>query len=733
MPRHEHNGEDDLPEVVKPYRFHGAFDRHGPYLRSGEDYVGSCPFCGKSKSFIVHGNTGQFTCHSKPNVCGRSGNIPSFLRQYVEEAHGGMNAFHWKKLVQRRGGHIPAEAFKRHGVGFDPSLKRFVVPVLNEKDNLTDVRVYNQSGKKMGTAGRSAGCWNLNNAAKFKDPDEATLFVCEGEWDGMPLDWLLKKLKLDFRFCVVAVPGARTIKEEWMKVWARFGKIVVIGDNDADGDAMAAKAWMRLMGASFKGELQYLNWPDTFPDGWDVTNQINKGLGADKPLKKIWRSLAKLISTKHRRMPFKGQEDVEAARGGEREKTEREKRNPTFDETIEVYSSEIQMTDSHTLALQFCFSIYLSTQWDDDPLWGFLCGVPGFGKSLILCSMDGCPESVFYSSMQSKALVSGFKFDPDPSLIPEMIGRCSIFKDWTELLTGNQFALEETYGTLRGWYDGYVKRKFGNGVEREYHGRGNIIAGVTNLIHSINESVVGDRFLKFQFPKPTKKECDSLVMAAMLATAQEKERTEKLQRAAYRFLNRDVPPMNPVDAIPKDYLLRIRALAKLVEILRAKVQYTGVGFDRELALRPDTALPTRLGKQLVKLAMANCVVLGRRKVNDEVFRLVERVAFNTAYGFHLDIIQAMMNLGGKSLVIDDVSEAAKMPRNTMVKRIADLEIMGIVNRASFKVGLQGRPAGKYTVAPSIRRLWYEAGVEDDHIKEMAEARRPSKKAGEVYR
>jgi hypothetical protein len=725
--------EDELPEAVKPYRFHGAFERNGPYLKSNRDFVGTCPFCGKEKSFMVHGETGQFTCHSKPSRCGRSGNIPSFLQQFSEEAAAGMNSLAWRKLVQRRGGQIPAEAFRRHNVGYDPGLKRFLVPNYGAKGTVDDIRVYTTSGRKMGTAGIPAKCWNLHVAKKFKDPEEATIFICEGEWDGMPFDWLLSKCKIDFPFVVVGLPGARTVKDDWVSVFMKFGRVVVMGDNDGDGDAMAEKIWRKLMGQTYKGEIHYLNWPDTLVDGWDVGDQISKGLEAGKPPRKIWRVLKKLIDAKHRRMPFKGQENVDVAKSGVREQTvEREKENPTFEETVDVYASEIQMTDSHTLALQFCFSVYLATQWDDDPLWGFLCGVSGFGKSLILCSLDGCPESIFYSSMQSKALVSGFKFDPDPSLIPEMIGRCAIFKDWTELLTGNQFALEETYGTLRGWYDGYVKRKFGNGVEREYFGRGNILAGVTNLIHGINESVVGDRFLKFQFPKPTIKERDNLVMAAMMATAQEKERTEKLQQAAYKFLNRDVPPMNPADVIPMDYLKRIRALASLVEVLRAKVQYTGVGFDRELSIRPDTALPTRLGKCLVKLAMANCVVLGKPKVNRNVFRLVERVAFNTAYGFHLDLIQAMMNLGGKSIVIDDLAEVSRMPRNTMAKRIIDLEVMGVVNKATFKRGIQGRPAGKYTVAPSIRKLWDQAAVEDDHIREMAEARRPSKRLGESW-
>ena len=714
--------DDDFPDVVKPYRFHGAFEKSGPYLTSYQDLIGTCPFCGKQKAFAVNMKTGQFVCHSKPSICGRSGNVSSFLQQFAEEAHKGMNGLMWKRLVSKRNG-IPAAAFKPHGVGYDPTLKRYLVPVNSKKGTIQDLRVMNQSGKKMGTAGRPAGFWNLDKVANFKDPEEAVLFIDEGEWDGMPLEWLLKKAKVDFRFCVGACPGARTVKEEWVPHWVKFGKVIVLGDNDEDGDAMAAKVWARMTGAGFKGELHYLNWPDTLPDGYDVSDHIAVGLQNEYPPRKIWRQLNRLIEATHRRMPFKGQEDVDVAAGGAREKVERPKHNPTFEETLKEFGKVLRMSRHHTMALQYCYSIYLATQWDDDPLWGYLVGAPGTGKSVLLCSLDGCPESMFYSSMQSKALVSGFKFDPDPSLIPEMIGRCSIFKDWTELLNGDQFALKETYGTLRGWFDGYVKRKFGNGVEREYWGRGNMLAGVTNAIHGMSDSILGERFLKFQLPRPSLRERRKLVMAAMMNTGQEKEQLERLQKASYAFVNRDMPKADPAKMVPVEYRVRIRALADLVAILRAKVEYTGFGFDKELSHRPEEELPTRLGKSLMKLAMANSVVLGKKKVDREVFRLVERVAFNTAHGFHLDILQAMMGLGGKGIVVADLAEASRMPPATMQKRITDLEVLGVINRATFRSGIQGRPAGKYTVAPSVRKLWEEANVEEDHIEEMAEARR----------
>lgn len=716
---------EQFPEALKPYRFHGAFDREGPWITSGRDYVGTCPFCGKERSFVVHAETGQYTCHSKHVDCGRSGNVSIFLRDFAAECHETMTGPLWRRLQKKRQG-IPADAFKPWEVGYDPNGRRFTVPIFNERGKIVDCRVYpDKDGvRKMGTAGCKAGCFNINVAAKFEDKDEATILIAEGEWDAMALDWLLRNAKVDFPFVVIGLPGAKVLKDGWVDVIKKFGRVLVCGDNDSDGDAMAEKVWRKLCG--FKNvKIQYLNWPDTYPDKYDLTDHIAKGFNEEQTSRKIWKSVYRLIDDEARRMPFKGQEDVETAAGKSRERTvERPDSNPTFEKTVEVFSHHLKMTAHHVLALQFCYAIYLATQWDDDPLWGFLVGAPSAGKSALLCSIDGCPEAVFYSSMQSKALVSGFKADPDPSLIPEMIGNCAVFKDWTELLQGNQFALEETYGTLRGWYDGEVKRKFGNGVERHYIGRGNILAGVTNVIHAQNQTILGERFLKFQLPKPPKKQADDMVMEAMLGTTQQRLRDEELKAASLAFLNRDVPALIPAEVIPLEFLKRIRALAFLIAILRAKVEYSGYGTEKELSHRPESEFPMRLAKQLTKLAMANMLVLNRKKVDERTFRLVERVAFNTAYGFHLDVLQAMFQLnGGREILVEDMAEAANMPRQTIQKRLEDMTVLGVLKKTSYNRGQTGRPPSRFTIVPSIRKLWDEANVVEDHTREAVEARR----------
>ncbi len=210
-------------------------------------------------------------------------------------------------------------------------------------------------------------------------------------------------------------------------------------------------------------------------------------------------------------------------------------------------------------------------------------------------------------------------------------------------------------------------------------------------------------------------------------TTKEEEKNDDIKGAALAFLNRDMPKLDPAVVIPGTHLQRILALANLIAVLRAEVEYKGYGFDKEVSHRPEAELPTRLGQQLTKLAMANMVVMGKRLVDDDVFHLVERVAFNTAYGFNLDIIHALMGLGGQGIFLDDAVEVTRIPHNTITKRLEDLVVMGVAKRVKLKINRgAGRAAMTYSVVPSVRQLWKQAKVKGQHSLESAANRRTRK-------
>src|SRR5262249_10135162 len=95
------------------------------------------------------------------------------------------------------------------------------------------------------------------------------------------------------------------------------------------------------------------------------------------------------------------------------------------------------------------------------------------------------------------ALISGYvdPDGPDPSLLPQLDGKCLVIKDFTTVLAMNPMQRDEIYGILRDVYDGHAAKHFGTG-RREYVSRFNMLAGVALQIERAwHLSALGERFL----------------------------------------------------------------------------------------------------------------------------------------------------------------------------------------------------------------------------------------------
>ena len=146
-------------------------------------------------------------------------------------------------------------------------------------------------GKKMSTAGAFTTLWGWD---KLK-PNQL-VWVCEGEWDGMVLSWLLNMAKVSNE-CVVAVPGAKSLKSEWSDA-LKGCDVIVAGDNDEDGSVMAKKFTNAITGSG--GSVSYIGWPDTFPDKYDLSDFVaERYTGGDMKARKILDELRALITDRH--------------------------------------------------------------------------------------------------------------------------------------------------------------------------------------------------------------------------------------------------------------------------------------------------------------------------------------------------------------------------------------------------------------------------------------------------
>lgn len=719
---------------LKPFTTHGiSFES-----MSGNDHQADCPFCGKRRAFHVDPDTTKWVCSSGLDVCGRTGNLTTFIEQWHDHCLDHTTEAQYAQLSRDRGG-MPAKIFARWAVAYNALTQEWLFPNHKPDGRTHDLRRWKPGRKPMGTPTIPAGLWN---AHELQEPSklEWPVWICEGESDGMAM-WHLVRL-CGIKVVVVAVPGANILKEEW-EPWFKGRDVVFWYDRDSTGEGYSWKKAKQLAGIA--RSIRWHFWPAHFPEKYDVRdcyveNIVQKG----RPPSLVLRELNAAVVTEHplaKDDPIVG--DKAAVRGDGTVvplPRIRPPTNPTWRETLTVYEENFKMTKDLIVALRYLFAVVLSQQIKSEPCWGFVVGPPGSGKTALLMSLQKLIDVSFHSTVTSKALLSGFKEDKkegDPSIIPKLIAAgVGVFKDFTQLLgESNEMELQAVSRVLRGAFDGVCDQFFGNGVSRRYVGRFTLLAGVTDEIHAYSEATVGERFMKFQLISPSKKQHSDLLMNVLYSSHRQDEAETRMADAAKAFLDRDIPDCDPMDIIPQEFGRRIAGLAELIDLLRHKVSWDkDYGYEKVLRFRPRPALGTRLVRQLGKLAMALSVVDETKIYGHHQHSVVERVAFDTGIGFNLDIIEAMMAMnGGNRIARNDLAEAARIPRTTLARRIEDMHLLDLIKPSPVQpVNSQGigRTPEYYDVDQHIKNLWAEAAPGESHLESARaadfKARRPAR-------
>lgn len=724
---------------VEPKDKIATFECHGVIFsrRSSSQAQGECPFCGKENHFYVRKESGQWDCKS----CGLEGNIPLFLEGIVEQAKTLTEDADYKRLVGLR--RVPKSVYEASDVVWDGA--RWLIPFRSPQGHVQDIRYAVEPALRFrSTDGCKVGllwCEDLLDPAKRSWP----VWVCEGEWDGLALRWLFSKLKV--KAVVVAVPGANTFKTDWIN-WFNDRHVILAYDADPAGDAAMLKVGAGRCDAAGRLEkpgllaantktLKFIRWPLNLPEGWDIRDTVTKRGDAQA----AWSTLQSFIAVKPRTLPLNpakgdGQgnppgnaseaaegivDDPVASKVGKLGKGGR----PSFKALVAAYRQWLELSADHVGALKLSLAIVFSNQLQADPLWLYIVGPPGSGKTTMLNPMRDCDEwCVWRSNLGSKELVSGYPGNPDPSLLPLLDGKTLILKDMTELLSAPYSVQEEVFGTLRGAYDGHVERSYGNGVKRRYVVRFSMVAGVTNQIHGHDRANLGERCLKYQLiPQGKEDNTERQIMAALANIGRESDMGVALGDITAKFLDHTIDPQKLRDNVSKEAELRIVALAQLVATLRASVvrkQYTD-----EVSFRPQKEVATRLSIQLLKMAMLLTAVSGTDHLTNEDFALVERLAFDTAIGYSLDVVQAM-TLTPEAMTSQDIAKAAELPQTNVARKLQDLIEMKVIKRVEKEQPGQRLPRVFYSLAPHVRKLWEQARVGQPHHKRTIMARRRRK-------
>ena len=666
-----------------------GFVRHGVRFTgsSGNNSYGDCPLCGKDKKFYANPINQMWDCKS----CGKNGNFKTFLKLMNKEYSEEITPRSLSKLAENRG--LPTTAFRNWGIGKNGTA--FTIAVKNENGGVQDIRSYKLGQRIMGTPGCNSGMLGIDRLAK--DMKRSPVYICEGEWDGIAMDWLLKKLNK--KALIVATPGANTFKTDWIRHF-QGRDVYVLYDHDNAGEDGEITIKGRLTGCA--KSIKYLNWTDKFPSGFDIRDLITREAVKGKRPKRCFRLITQMLQDEPRK------KDIVNEVEGEGKTKLPIDRKMTVGKVKEMFGKWLYKPDLN--AVEVAMATVISNELQGDPVWLFLVASPGASKTEICSSFDDCSTVYTTSSLTPHALISGAitKNGMDPSMIPKLDGKTLIVKDWTTIISKRENERDEIFGIFRDAYDGKCGKDFGIGLQRYYESHFSILAGVTPAVYelSASHSGLGERFLKYFIGSNLDhgEDEEETIRKAMRNVNTETNMRGQLAYAVRSYVELTIELMNSkgfkLPKVPKKIEDEVIALAQFGSRMRASVGRDRYSPDMVTG-RPFAEIGTRLSKQLIKLMLALAIINRHSEVTEHELAIIRKMVLDTIPQRTEDIIRTLVKSCPTmeiTLSSKDVSLRTRYPGSTVSRLLHDMNLLKIVKKT--------RVANKdqWTVTDYIRGL-----------------------------
>lgn len=674
----------DVPVKLKPFIELGFV----PARTTGNEARGECPFCGKTDKFYVNTDTGQWSC--KAGHCQREGNVYSFMSEWHSQhmsSHQG-HEVDWERLRADRG--LPVETLKDAGMVWDGA--QWYLPIHNFKGSIINFKRYSVGGKLMSLSGLDVHLYNAHRLTDSK-MKKMPVFLMEGEWDGMAMEAMLSEASE--LGVVVAQPGAGTFKDQWAEPFS--GRDVTMGhDNDPDGERGKKRVHSKIGG--LVQTLRHIRWPDQLPNHFDARD-FYKMNGTIQILNEVIEPYVpdeEAHKTKNAAIAA-----LPLLSSGTR---------PKIETVFRTYRKWMQLTEDLETAVRLVFAVVYANQIDGDPLWLHIAAPPSCGKTEVIIPAAGSVQTVLQSTLSPHQLISGMQVNggKDPSLIPQLIGKIFLLKDFTEVLRMPRMAKDEVYAVLRGAYDGRVEKCYGNGTVREYNGYFNMVCGVTPSIFAEQGATLGERFLIYHMFKGTGADSEDVILAAIANVGNETKMKAELSVAAAGFLDYQFSPDEMPD-IPLESLSKLVALSQVVAMLRAVVE-KDVMRDK-LYYRPQHETGARIAKQLKKLLLGLAMLNTPPEVTEEDYRIVRRVGLDTCIGFNLEMVASLLENASDVFTLSD---RINIPVSTLRDHLEDLTLLGALKKEVIpnEPGQRGAPKIRYSPSDIIQKHWLKAELEE---------------------
>ena len=280
--------------------------------------------------------------------------------------------------------------------------------------------------------------------------------------------------------------------------------------------------------------------------------------------------------------------------------------------------------------IKLVFAAVIANRIKTDPVWLFIVGAPGSGKTEFITALSLVNEIYPISSLTAHTFISGKKgqnFSQNSLLLKIQSGTITL-KDFTTLLSINKDERKEIMSQFREIYDGSFDKPFGTGEEIHWKGKIGLIAGVTTVIYQMRDlyAAMGERFIMYYPELPDRKE---MARRAMQNVESIQEKRLELQKLAQRYLDKTVKIHNPLPVLSPELNEELLELAEFSTRARSPVDREIFGSNKEITFAHPPELPTRFASQLKILALGLAMINENNEVMEEDKQILYNIALSS--------------------------------------------------------------------------------------------------------
>jgi len=364
--------------------------------------------------------------------------------------------------------------------------------------------------------------------------------------------------------------------------------------------------------------------------------------------------------------------------------------SPTFQDLINNAKRYLHVTADFEYCFKVALAVSLANFSTNKPVWLQIIATSSSGKTEIIESLSGIPNSYLISNFTSKTLASGDKKAQNASLL-NRIGNFGylLFKDFTTILSLHPHDKPEIFAQLREIHDGKYSKTFGNGVEIDWNGKIGVILGCTHIIERYTKDLIalGERFLTCQITDMKDDENETNVLDMALedkANDQEEEEKNEFKESVTQFFNTKLS-----DAFDKNFKFDdetkniLKTCSRFIARVRAGVVRDSYEKDSILA-KPCPESPARIAKQLREILRGLLIIDSVDKPTKQHYLYLLKIAIDTVPSIRIDIIT--------NIPIDDHINQANLGRASgydekskqFRRHIEDLTKLGVIERSKPK-------------------------------------------------